>query len=256
MWYGVRVSGWVAVEGFRYTPGWGSLGTITVGVLAVAVASFWNHRTLSRVEQRYQDDLREAHHDRVRDAILDVVHHTTMWALAFNEYRSLVQREVAANPSTQEEATAAEKRMRAASTESASTQNDLRRSLWSAQLVVDDEFVRQALDEVVELLGAREPERHLEWRDLPARLDEIHEKRVKITDVIDAVLDHAVTNLRKKVPAPCTAEAITAEAVSTQSVRSSTTPNRRPPTQRALHSLLMPTKTNGAPPHRTEQNCT
>ncbi|MEU6833073.1 hypothetical protein ABZ894_30885 [Nocardia beijingensis] len=201
MWQGVRSTGSVAIDGFRFTPGWGSLGSITVGLLAVLVASYWNYRTLNRVEERYQDDLREAHADKVRDSILDVVHQTTQWAWAFKQYRDLTIREFA-TVGSQDEATAAEKRIRAEIDKVATANYNLRRALWAAQLIVDDIFVRESLAETVELLGIRQPEAKIEWEELPAKLEELHENRVKVNEKVDAVLDYALENMQKRAPIP------------------------------------------------------
>ncbi|MFI2233566.1 hypothetical protein [Nocardia testacea] len=202
MWHGVRCTELAATEeGFRYTPGWGSLASICVGLVAVLAASYWNYRTLTRVEERYQADLREAHADKVRDSIMEVVHQTTLWAYAFKDYRSLVTRELAA-VSSQEQATAAEMRIREKANLHVHAHNELRRALWSAQLVVDDTFVRDSLVDCIELLGIRDPETKIEWKDLGTVLDRRHENRVKVNEKIDAVLDYALEHMCKDVPAP------------------------------------------------------
>ncbi|MDV8056476.1 hypothetical protein [Rhodococcus sp. IEGM 1343] len=196
-------------EAFRFTQGWASIGTVLVGLLAVAVASYWNHRTLKRADERYRSDAEAAHDDKVRDVIVEVVHATTLWAFAAKEYCDLIIREfealkTAPDPETgQVLMSQLEEHVRKEVRLLSSTQNDLRRALWTAQLVVDDEFVLSALAETVELLGIRKPvDRSVQWPDMPQVSEDLRNTMVKVTAKVDDILDYALANL-KKMPPSC-----------------------------------------------------
>jgi len=75
-------------EPFRITQGWGSVGTIIVGVLAIAASAIFNlvtlkrsaqtlklaEETYARTEERYRADTLEARNEKLRSAVMDASH--------------------------------------------------------------------------------------------------------------------------------------------------------------------------------------
>ncbi|MBF6471652.1 hypothetical protein IU428_07390 [Nocardia abscessus] len=171
-----------------------------MGLLAVAVASYWNYRTYKRVDERYENDLREAHADNVRQAVVEVIHQTTLWARAAEDYRALVQREFDTPPSNQAEASEAEKRMRAAAHQHSLAHMDLRRALWSAQLIVDEPVLHEAILETITLQKQLLNRKVSDWSEMPARIKELNELRIQTNDKVDGILEYALANLSKRSP--------------------------------------------------------
>jgi hypothetical protein len=93
------------VDAIHYTPGWGSLGTITVAVLAIVASSIFNVATLrrssknltlaeqvaTRTEDRYKADRVEARKSKLIDAIADVSHRVTVWVVANAQFAVLLR---------------------------------------------------------------------------------------------------------------------------------------------------------------------
>ncbi|MEU4316611.1 hypothetical protein [Nocardia sp. NPDC024068] len=189
----------IQAEGLRLTQGWGSAGTIVVGLVAVGVASYWNYRTLKRTDERYEKDLREAHDDKVRDAILEVLHKTTIWATAANDFRALVRRRLIPGPSNQAQATDAEIAIRAGAKLHSDAQMNLRRALWAAQLVVDEPSLHAAIVSTIatqeELVSSRTP---AEWTNMVEAVEKVHELRIRTNSQVDEILRFAQANLAKR----------------------------------------------------------
>jgi hypothetical protein len=86
------VRAWPA-DGWRFTAGWASSGSILVGVLAIAASAIFNVKTLkraeenlqlaqqaySRTEDRYRADRVQAKNDQVLVAVVDVVSQVGGW---------------------------------------------------------------------------------------------------------------------------------------------------------------------------------
>jgi hypothetical protein len=58
-----------------YTPGWGSVATATVAVVAIVVTSVYNSRTLRAAASRFEFEKSERLMDKRRESIVDVLHH-------------------------------------------------------------------------------------------------------------------------------------------------------------------------------------
>ncbi|OBG39345.1 hypothetical protein [Mycolicibacter heraklionensis] len=93
-----------AIGQFYWTPGWGNLGTITVGVLAIVASGISSRRALRRSEmtlklaeetyaaneRRYEQDRHDAHKQRVRVALYEAVHAVRTWASSCEKFEILV----------------------------------------------------------------------------------------------------------------------------------------------------------------------
>lgn len=99
----------VLCEPFRFTYGWGSLGTITVGVLAIIASTIFNLATLKRsaetlkmaedayqrTEERYVADRLEARNERVRAAVFDAAHKAgQIWPARCTDYLIALMRHI------------------------------------------------------------------------------------------------------------------------------------------------------------------
>ncbi|WP_338765879.1 hypothetical protein V7968_41500 [Nocardia vulneris] len=193
-------------SGFRLTQGWGSVGTILVGLIAVAVASYWNFRTLRRTEERYRDDLNEAHLERMREAVVEVAHRTTMWAYTVVEHRAQVRRTFlpgSGMPKTQSEATEAEFRIREAHWAQNNAQADLRRALWLAQLVVDNPELHRVILDTIAIQEELKAIDFPKWdASLMESVDAVQEVRVRTNERVDKLLAYATCNLARHNPTP------------------------------------------------------
>src|SRR4051812_20409032 len=72
-----------------YTPGWGSIATTTVAVVALVATSIYNSRTLRAAASRFQSEVSERRQDKHDEAVVDVLHHygqlRVVWRVLANE---------------------------------------------------------------------------------------------------------------------------------------------------------------------------
>lgn len=189
-------------SGFRFTQGWGSVGTILVGLLAVGTAAYWNRRTLARSDERYAADHHDAHLAKMREVVVDVAHKTTAWAHTVVEHRAQIRRTFlpgGGRPETQEDATKAEFRIREAANRQSAAQGDLRRSLWAAQLVVDDPALYQSIVDTLETQEKVRAVKYPAWDEsLIESTDEMNTLMERTCAQVDGMLDYANDHLAKR----------------------------------------------------------
>lgn len=74
-----------------YTPGWGSIATTTVAVVAIVITSFYNSRTLRAASSRFETEKSDRLRDKRRDSIVEVLHNvgrlTAVWNAIYTENR-------------------------------------------------------------------------------------------------------------------------------------------------------------------------
>ncbi|WP_143545994.1 MULTISPECIES: hypothetical protein [unclassified Rhodococcus (in: high G+C Gram-positive bacteria)] len=66
-------------EGFRFTQGWASIGTITVGVLALVIATIYNRTTLIVSAERHTMDRRDKYNESVRKSVVAIATEVLEW---------------------------------------------------------------------------------------------------------------------------------------------------------------------------------
>lgn len=60
-------------EDFRYTPGWGSLATVTVALIAVGVGAWFNYRAIKKSDERHRIDRHDDFNTQVRAAVVTLL---------------------------------------------------------------------------------------------------------------------------------------------------------------------------------------
>jgi hypothetical protein len=66
---------WDSVTGW-WTPGWGNLFTLAVAAAGIAVSAWFNRRTLLATNEKFQRQLREARHDKLRVEVAELLSDT------------------------------------------------------------------------------------------------------------------------------------------------------------------------------------
>ncbi|AMY20726.1 MULTISPECIES: hypothetical protein [Nocardiaceae] len=77
-----------AAEGFRFTQGWGSVGTIVVALVALVVSAHFNRRTLGEADGRHEVQRRDDYNDHVRNAAVDIATACMEWMQIDSAYRT------------------------------------------------------------------------------------------------------------------------------------------------------------------------
>ncbi len=76
-----------ADEGFRFTQGWGSVGTIVIALVALTVSAYYNRRTLAEAERRQTEQRRDDYNHHVRTAAVEIATACMEWMQIDSGYR-------------------------------------------------------------------------------------------------------------------------------------------------------------------------